>query len=194
LKNKKPDAASQLYFPVETGRLPTLGKDQKVRARIQHLEILKTFQDTSQGVANIVETYWRHVLPRKTRIIHLLGRKAPAEISETLLGYEVKAFYKRIHCPDMVTARYVKLFTELGCRTIRLPYDPTVTAGLIQELEHAVAKIKSGIRDLFPQDRQLQLYVHRSLCSRLRAQLKAAAKKLPSETLEVNLHPGNTPD
>jgi hypothetical protein len=112
------------------------------------------------------------VLPIKTRSIHLLGRKTPAQIIETLLGYEVKAAYKRIQCPDKVTARYLKLFTELGCRTIRLPYDPTVTANLIPQFEQAVAKISSGVHDIYPKDRRLQLYVIRNIYSHLRRLLK----------------------
>ncbi len=133
--------------------------------------ILRTLQDPAHGVADIAETYRRQVLPLQTRNIRLLGRKAPARIVETLLGYEVKAHYKRIHCPDMATARYIKLFTELGCRAVRLPYDPTVTAALIPDLERSVAKIIAGVRDIYPKDRQLQLYVVRQMFGILRRQM-----------------------
>ena len=92
--------------------------------KILHMELLKALQDPALGISGVAELYRLRVLPVKTRNLQLLGKKSPARIIETLLGYEVKAFYKRVHCPDKVTARYVKLFTELGCRTIRLPYDP----------------------------------------------------------------------
>jgi hypothetical protein len=154
--------------------------------KILHMEILKALQHPALGVSGIAELYRLRVLPVKTRNLQLLGRKSPARIIETLLGYEVKASYKRIHCPDKVTARYVRLFTELGCRTIRLPYDPTVTAELLPDLERAVARIESGVRALFPKDHGLQLYVLRRLYSYLRIQLKAAGRNLPAERAPDN--------
>ena len=155
--------------------------------KILHTEILKALQHPALGVSGVAELYRLRVLPVKTRNLQLLGRKSPARIIETLLGYEVKASYKRIHCPDKVTARYVRLFTELGCRTIRLPYDPTVTAELIPDLERAVARIENGVRALFPKDHGLQLHVLRRVYSHLRIQLKAAGRNLPVERALDNL-------
>jgi hypothetical protein len=170
---KPPGSDAQMSLPGGLGqRLPS-SKFPKGKRRIPHLEILGALQDPALGVANLVDAYRRFVLPIKTRNIQLLGHKAPAQIIETLLGYEVKAFYKRIQCPDMVTARYLKLFTELGCHSIRLPYDPTITANLIPQFEQAVAKIRSGVRDIYPKDRQLQLYVIRTMFGHLRRQLKS---------------------
>ena len=178
---KDPAPATQMSIPGML-RQPwhTIG-NRTSRRRIPHLAILKALQDPALGTANIVETYRLQVLPIKTRCIHLLGHKTPARIIETLLGYEVKASYKRIHCPDRVTARYVKLFTELGCRAIRLPYDPTVTAALIPGFEHAVEEIVSGVRDLFPRNRRLQLHVLRRVHRHLRTQLEAAHKNFLAE-------------
>jgi len=178
---KNPACATPVSIPGASGQSRSPAKNQTGRRRIPHLAILKALQDPALGIASIVETYRLQVLPAKTRGIHLLGRKMPARIVETLLGYEVKASYKRIHCPDTATARYVKLFTELGCRAIRLPYDPTVTAALIPGFEQAVDKIVNGVRDLFPRDRQLQLYVLRRLYRHLRAQLEAAHKSFIAE-------------
>lgn len=149
--------------------------------RIQHKAILRALQDSDVGLTNIAEVYRTRVLPATTRNVHLLGQKTPARVIQTLLGYEVKASYKRIHCPDMITARYVKLFTELGCRTIRLPYDPTITAELMPDLEHALARIEKGVRDLFPDNHNLQLYVLRQVYRHLRVQLTAAARTTPAE-------------
>lgn len=177
IKNHPP--ATQVSPPRALGRSSV--KNQTGGRRIPHLAILKALQDPALGIANIVEVYRLQVLPVKTRGIHLLGHKTPARIIETLLGYEVKASYKRILCPDTVTARYVKLFTELGCRTIRLPYDPTVTATLIPGFEQAVDKIENGVRDLFPRNRHLQLYVLCRVYRHLRAQLEAAHKSFIAE-------------
>lgn len=154
-------------------------RSKRGKVKIPHMEILKALQDPALGIANLVDTYQRLVLPIKTRNLHLVGRKTPAQIIETLLGYEVKASYKRIHCPDMVTARYVKLFTELGCRSIRLPYDPSSTANLIPQFEQSVARILSGVRDIYARDRKLQVYVVQNVFRLLRRQLRAAEKARP---------------
>ena len=119
----------------------------------------------------MVEIYKQEVLPIKTRTLRLIGRKCSARIIHTLLGYEVKASFKRIQCPDMVTARYVKLFTELGCRSIKLPYDPTVTARLIPELERAVESLLRGVSQMFD-ERTVAMYVARYLFTLIRAELR----------------------
>jgi hypothetical protein len=139
--------------------------------KLKHAEILKNLQSASD-CRPFVQIYRQEVLSIKTRTIHLLGRKGSARISNTLLGFEVKSSFKRIHCPDMVTARYLKLFMEIGCHSIKLPYDPTVTARLIPELESAAERLVSGTKALFPESRQLQLYVLRKLYRLIRSQLR----------------------
>ncbi len=119
-----------------------------------------------------MEAYRAKVLTQDTRTIRLLGKKGPARILHTLLGYEVQASYKRIQCPDLVTARYLKLFTELGCRSIKLPYDPTLTADLIPQFEDMVDKIAKQVAQYFPQDVSMQHYVLRRLFSIIRRQLR----------------------
>jgi hypothetical protein len=141
--------------------------------RIPHRRILEALQGSAGDSMNLLEIYRQQVLPVKTRTIYLLGRKAPARIIHTLLGYEVQASYKRIHCPDMVTARYLKLFTELGCHAIKLPYDPTVTARLIPEFEASVERVVEGVRTLFPESQTLQAYVLRNIYGIIRSQLRA---------------------
>ncbi len=141
--------------------------------KIPHSRILQELQEPRDGTLDFVEIYRRQVLPVKTRTIRLLGRKAPARINTTLLGYEVQASYKRIHCPDLVTARYLRLFTEIGCHAIRLPYDPTITGQLIPELENRIGSIKTGIRGLFPESKATQTYVLRKIYGILRSRLRA---------------------
>jgi len=103
-----------------------------------------------------------------------LGKKNPAKILNTLLGYEVQAAYKRIHCPDLVTARYVRLFSELGCHSIQLPYDPTLTAELIPEFETTVDCFTRKIRSLFPSDITRQQYIIQRVFAIIRQQLRTA--------------------
>jgi hypothetical protein len=142
------------------------------RARIPHQQILRALS-APEGPGDLVRLYREKVVPIKTRTIVLLGRKSQARIIHTLLGFEVLASYKRIQCPDMVTARYVKLFTDLGCHSIKLPYDPTVTAVLIPEFEAAVERMAQRVRELFPSSRATQLYVMRQLLQLIRPQLRA---------------------
>lgn len=142
------------------------------RLRIPLLAILSGLEEPGGGARGIVEIYRKDVLTGRTRTLQLLGRKNRARILHTLLGYEVKASFKRLHCPDLVTALYLKVFTELGCRTIKLPYDPTVTARLVPELERAVERVALEVRRLCPDDRASQIYVTRELYRRLRKQLR----------------------
>lgn len=141
--------------------------------RIPHKEILTTLLGPADDPNNLVGIYTRKVLPVRTRTIQLLGRKSPAKILRTLLGYEVQGAYKRIQCPDVVTARYLKMFMEIGCRSIKLPYDPTVTTALLPELEKALARIASTIRGMFSGAPEMQTYVLRHVYVHLRQQLKS---------------------
>ncbi|MBN1566747.1 MAG: hypothetical protein JXA73_02805 [Acidobacteria bacterium] len=126
------------------------------------------------GDAAFVDLYRQRVLTQNTRTIPLLGRKSSARIINTLLGYEVQASYKRIQCPDMVTARYLRLFSELGCHSIKLPYDPTLTAQVIPEFEAMLHALVRRIRELFPRDLRKQRLVIRRVYAIIRHQLKNA--------------------
>jgi hypothetical protein len=142
-----------------------------LRSKIQHLQILQE----SRSYADLLETYRDKVLTQQTRTIRLLGRKNSAKIMHTLLGYEVQASYKRIQCPDLVTARYLRLFSELGCHSIKLPYDPTVTEQLIPGFEAQVDDIKKSVRERFPLHSQTQQYVICAIYRIIRRQLAAAS-------------------
>jgi hypothetical protein len=138
--------------------------------RIPIQEILRS----SDNYSILVNLYRQKVLSQPARTIRLLGRKNPASILNTLLGYEVQSAYKRIQCPDLATARFIRLFSELGCHSIQLPYDPTHTAELIPEFEVAVDRIKMQIRALFPTDASLRIYYVRRAFEIIRRQLSAA--------------------
>jgi len=140
--------------------------------RIPHVKILRAIEECSGLPAGIVSIYRANVLPFQTRTIRLLGRKNSATIIYSLLGYEVVTGYKRIQCPDHVTARYIRLFSEIGCRSVKLPYDPTVTAQLIPQLESALEKIKQTVREIFPGNLRLQSYVIRHIYSIIRRDIE----------------------
>jgi hypothetical protein len=155
--------------------LPARGREGAARKplRIQHKQILTVLQGPLEDPGNLAGIYRLRVLPVKTRTIQLLGRKGPARVIETLLGYEVQGSYKRINCPDLVTARYLKLFLELGCRSIKVPYDPTVTAAILPAMEASLAALQEAIRKMVPAPAPQQLYVIRQVCRHLREQLKS---------------------
>jgi hypothetical protein len=137
--------------------------------KISHQDILQT----AVNLTDFADLYRREVLTGPTRTLRLLGRKNSAKIIHTLLGFEVQACYKRIHCPDMVTARYIRLFSELGCNSIKLPYDPTRTALVIPQFEAMMDRVADRIRELFPKDRPMQRYVFQKVFSILRRQLRS---------------------
>ncbi len=95
-------------------------------------------------IRELVELYAGRVLGTRHREVALRGRKCRATIMHTLLGFEVKAGRKRITCPDLITARYLRAFAEMGLLTARIPYDPTVTAGIVSEVESALGKIQEA--------------------------------------------------
>jgi hypothetical protein len=51
----------------------------------------------------------------------------------------------RLSCPDMGTARYLKVFAELGMKNVLLPYDPSHSVILATGLEHALDRIKEHL-------------------------------------------------
>ena len=120
----------------------------------------------------MVRLYREQVVPGLTRTVHLLGTKCEASITETLLGYELHARYKRIHCPDRVTAEYLRIFTSIGCRTIKVPYDPTVTAALVPLLQRFVDELLKEAERRCAGNRPLRLHTMRRLCAHLRRQLR----------------------
>lgn len=58
-----------------------------------------------------------------------------AEIMHTLLGIELKVGRNRFACPDLATARYMRVFARIGCREFAVPYDITRISGVADELE-----------------------------------------------------------
>ena len=127
-------------------------------------------------VRRLKKIYAEEVVIERNRSISLWGRKCQPQIIYTLLGYEVKAGKKRITCPDTVTARYLSLFSELGLDSVRLPYDLTVTARILPELEAIMESIKQEIRAQETDQKRAQKLL-RSAYSSARRQLRQAEKR-----------------
>jgi hypothetical protein len=106
------------------------------------MEEVRTNMAIRQEIEKLSVIYGREVLLRPTRVVSLPGRKCQPQIVDTFLGYELKAFRRRITCPDMSTARYLRIFAELGMPTIHTPYDPTQTLRVLPELERSMKQIK----------------------------------------------------
>lgn len=102
--------------------------------------------------------YCEQVLPGRTRTVRLLGRKCSVELMKTFLGFEIKMGRKRVTCPDMTTARYLKIFAELGFKEVEIPYDPTRTAALLPDLQEAFLQLNQRREDRGDPAAQRRLY------------------------------------
>jgi len=63
----------------------------------------------------------------RTRSYHLdiPAKENHPEILHTLLGIELKVGNRRFACPDLATARYLRIFARIGCSDFAVPYDIT---------------------------------------------------------------------
>lgn len=68
-------------------------------------------------------------------------RENDASIQHTLLGIELKVGRRRFACPDLATARYMRIFARLGVRDFAIPYDITKISVLADELETAWQRV-----------------------------------------------------
>ncbi|MER3428275.1 MAG: hypothetical protein C4334_09260 [Pyrinomonas sp.] len=88
--------------------------------------------------------YRERVRAQRTRACSLpavaRGNKR-VEIQHTLLGVELKVGRRRVHCPDLATARYLATFARLGCKSVAVPYDITRISRLADDLESAFHRL-----------------------------------------------------
>jgi len=77
-------------------------------------------------------------------------RENTAIIEYTLLGIELKVGKRRLTCPDLSTARYMRVYARLGCRDFAIPYDITQISGFADELETSWRRIDLLIDKLTP--------------------------------------------
>ena len=87
--------------------------------------------------------YKERIRTQRTRAYKLdvAKRENKADIQYTLLGIELKVGRKRFSCPDLSTARYLRVFARLGVNEFAIPYDITRIPGAADELETAWQRI-----------------------------------------------------
>jgi hypothetical protein len=81
--------------------------------------------------------YSERVRSQRTRSVHLNvpAKENKPEILHTLLGIELKVGNRRFACPDLPTARYLRVFARIGCLDVAVPYDITKISVIADELE-----------------------------------------------------------
>lgn len=94
--------------------------------------------------------YRDRIRAQRTRAFHLDIRatRQSAEILYTLLGIELKVGRRRFGCPDLATARYLRVFARIGCCDFAVPYDITKIAPAADELEISWQKALLIVEDL----------------------------------------------
>ena len=97
-------------------------------------------KDSGNVESDSVQTiYAKKVRPLRTRScsLEVPQRENDAEILYTLLGIELKVGKRRFSCPDLASARYIRVFARLGCGEFAIPYDITKISTIADELETA---------------------------------------------------------
>lgn len=69
----------------------------------------------------------------------------------TLLGIELKVGRRRFACPDLSSARYMRVFARIGCSRFAMPYDITKLSGIADEMEMSWHKTLLQIRSAEPE-------------------------------------------
>jgi hypothetical protein len=87
----------------------------------------------------IPDLYREKVRSQRTRAfgLDIAEREHKPEILHTLLGIELKVGNSRFACPDLATARYMRIFARLGVRDFAVPYDITKISIIADTLETA---------------------------------------------------------
>jgi len=129
-----------------------------------------------EEIEKLGRTYGEEVLSGRTRVVSLPGRKCEPRILNTFLGFELQVAQKRITCPDMSTARYLRIFAEIGMPSVRAPYDPSLTTGVLPQLEQSLKKIKDLLLEENLNRKQHQSKL-RNIYRQIRENLKWAEKK-----------------
>lgn len=107
----------------------------------------------------IPRVYRDEIRTQKTRAFDLNfpSRENEIEIIHTLLGIQMKSGKRLIGCPDLSTARYLRVFARLGCGIVAVPYDITVLSGFADKLEsgwqRSLLLLEPFVRGFTPQIR-----------------------------------------
>ncbi len=67
--------------------------------------------------------------------LEIAVRENLATIQYTLLGIELKVGRRRFSCPELATARYLRVFARIGARKFAIPYDISQISAIADELE-----------------------------------------------------------
>jgi len=83
------------------------------------------------------ELYEAKVRSQRTRayLLDISRAESSPEIQYTLLGIELRIGKRRFACPDLATARYIRVFARLGCVEFAIPYDISKISRIADELE-----------------------------------------------------------
>lgn len=130
-----------------------------------------------EEIEKLGRTYGEEVLSGPTRVVSLPGRKCEPRILHTFLGFELQVAQKRMTCPDMSTARYLRLFAEIGMPSVRAPYDPSLTTGVLPQLEQSLKNIKDFLLEENLDRKQHQSKL-RNIYRKIRENLKMAEKEI----------------
>jgi hypothetical protein len=81
--------------------------------------------------------YEKKIRSQRTRSyrLNIPKKENRADIQYTLLGIELKVGRKRFACPDLTTARYLRVFARIGCNEFAVPYDITKISPAADEIE-----------------------------------------------------------
>jgi len=123
----------------------------------------------------IADLYKNKVRSQRTRSIHLdvPARENRPEIFHTLLGIELKVGKRRFACPDLATARYLRVFARIGSTDLAVPYDITRISVIADELETSWQKMILMIEmELF--DAAVKGRVRSALVRKLREEIRDA--------------------
>ena len=94
-------------------------------------------QNFKMPVEPLATIYAEKIRTLRTRScsLEIPERENDVQLLHTLLGIELKVGQRRFACPDLATARYMRVFARLGCREFAIPYDITRISTLADELE-----------------------------------------------------------
>ena len=105
----------------------------------------------------IPDIYQKKIRTQRTRSVQIVvpAKRNLAEIQYTLLGIELKIGRRRFSCPDLATARYMRIFARIGVADFAIPYDITRISTVADDLETAWQKlllvVRSSLEDLSEQ-------------------------------------------
>ena len=135
----------------------------------------------SQVKADLKDAWLPHVYAERirklrTRSYSFEGAAGKSvEIQHTLLGVELKVGRRRMHCPDLATARYLSVFARAGCKQVAVPYDITKISQLADQLDSSWHRALL-LADLLTEDAPgaLRSRVRRVLIETIRDEIESA--------------------